>query len=489
MLKSKSMTGIASTLAILFFMNASYGMDDALSDSEGSFTSAASRHSSLESLVSIKSGDAPDTPLMASGYLDLSVSSSDSEDEAIWEAPAASSAIVPKIPATWARESTSLDSSPITPASHLRRQAEALDQMRLEEPHIYDEYARAFKKLETRDYLPWLSFTGGGVRGIIGAKMLAIFEEKTGKRARELFPFMAGTSTGGLLAALFKLGIPGVEAVEMYKQYATSIFESRYYFNPSGIRGPKYNIENLKNVIREYVGDQHLADVEGDLLITAYNASRMRTHIFKSWDARENPRDPKRNPLLVDLLAATAAAPTYFDPVIIDGEAYVDGGLFANDPAACAYAEIKRRYGKINHMAVLLGTGKVDHGFKDPEDLLGRGTISQVKDIIDYAISANLDTARYIVSQMLPNIGSFQQLYVIDPVVANEVASLDCTDPSVLRRLELYADDFIEAEKGKPWMRKFVRVLIEKQEAKKIASPRKIRDFNASLTGVGYRRA
>jgi patatin-like phospholipase/acyl hydrolase len=45
-----------------------------------------------------------------------------------------------------------------------------------------------------------LSIDGGGIRGVIPAKLLAEIERRTGKRIAELFDFIAGTSTGGILA-------------------------------------------------------------------------------------------------------------------------------------------------------------------------------------------------------------------------------------------------------------------------------------------------
>ncbi len=515
MRKIKNRFKIASVLAIFFLSHASYAMDREESKEEMA-NSALSKSSSREFFVSFESGDASGTPRDISGI----GSESDSEDDL---GRSTSESVTPKkgatsspplkqrlfsgdvsaeesgeadgysssgkkldLPLGQVKREPSSSEIPVSPTSYLRKKVRDWEALRERNPRAYAEYSKAFKRLETRKYLPWLSFSGGGIRGMIGAKMLAIFEEKTGKQVRELFPFMAGTSTGGLLAALFKLGIPGSEAVEMYRQYATSIFESQYRFNPSGVRGPRYDIDNLKEVIYRYVGDQRLADVPGDLLITAYNISRNRTQVFKSWEARQDPGNEMRNPYLVDLLAATAAAPTYFDPVVIDGEAYVDGGIFANDPGACAYAEITKRYGKVNHMAVLVGTGKIDHGLREPYELIGRGALSQVSDIIDYAITGNKDTARYILTQMLPSIGSFQQLYEIDPVVAGECASLDCTDPHVIKRLEHYADDYVREEAGKSWMRKLVRNLLSKNKEGKIAEPKEeFPDFLTSF-GSGY---
>ena len=53
-----------------------------------------------------------------------------------------------------------------------------------------------------------LSIDGGGVRGIIPAVLLAELERETGRPARETFDFVAGTSSGAVLAAGIAAGIP-----------------------------------------------------------------------------------------------------------------------------------------------------------------------------------------------------------------------------------------------------------------------------------------
>jgi hypothetical protein len=78
-----------------------------------------------------------------------------------------------------------------------------------------------------------LSIDGGGIKGIIPAKVLVKIEEETGKKAAELFDLIIGTSTGGILAlGLTKPVRDGGDEPEygandlvgLYKQYGEMIF-------------------------------------------------------------------------------------------------------------------------------------------------------------------------------------------------------------------------------------------------------------------------
>lgn len=51
-----------------------------------------------------------------------------------------------------------------------------------------------------RKHITVLSLDGGGIRGLIGARLLVELERRSGKRISELFDLIAGTSTGGILA-------------------------------------------------------------------------------------------------------------------------------------------------------------------------------------------------------------------------------------------------------------------------------------------------
>ena len=74
-----------------------------------------------------------------------------------------------------------------------------------------------------------LSIDGGGIRGIIPAKILALAEEelnrtgKTGKIA-DYFDLICGTSTGGIIAIGLALGMPASEILSFYLDHASLIF-------------------------------------------------------------------------------------------------------------------------------------------------------------------------------------------------------------------------------------------------------------------------
>src|SRR3954468_9554581 len=74
-----------------------------------------------------------------------------------------------------------------------------------------------------------LSIDGGGIRGLIPAKVLAELERELHlieptKKLYEHFDLICGTSTGAILAIAIGLGIPAADLVEFYKKNATSIF-------------------------------------------------------------------------------------------------------------------------------------------------------------------------------------------------------------------------------------------------------------------------
>ena len=214
-----------------------------------------------------------------------------------------------------------------------------------------------------------LSIDGGGIRGIMPAMVLAEVEKRAGKPIAELFDLIAGTSTGGILAlGLTKpdeAGKPQYKAealIQLYREKGSTIFSTSLW-DLNGLIDELYDAEGIESVLLEYFGDAELKDTLSNVLITAYNIESRNAWFFKNKKAQE---DGEYNFFMRDVARATSAAPTYFEPAKInsvqksplhDYYALVDGGMFANNPAMCAYVQARRMFQDEDIMIVSLGTG------------------------------------------------------------------------------------------------------------------------------------
>ncbi len=61
-----------------------------------------------------------------------------------------------------------------------------------------------------------LSLDGGGVKGMVLARMLASMERVLGAPALHCFDWIAGTSTGGILALAIAMGKTPLECMALY---------------------------------------------------------------------------------------------------------------------------------------------------------------------------------------------------------------------------------------------------------------------------------
>lgn len=244
-----------------------------------------------------------------------------------------------------------------------------------------------------------LSIDGGGIRGIIPALLLHHIKQNLEARGQEkpfarIFDLVAGTSTGGLIALGLtapntetppastllswltrrrpepKLGI--MNLVDFYRKQGESIFPSRGFHrwrNLAQAFTEKYDTQALETIARDILGDLTLRQTLCPVLITAYDTTRMSMQLFRTTKARI---DKKENFYLRDVLRATSAAPTYFEPHQLspvdrpDLEyTMVDGAVFANNPALLAYYEAKRIFPLAKRFVIVsLGTGRQQRSYE-----------------------------------------------------------------------------------------------------------------------------
>ena len=216
-----------------------------------------------------------------------------------------------------------------------------------------------------------LSIDGGGVRGIIPATFLMEFEKRTGKPICELFDLVAGTSTGGILTAALalpnSLGKPEYSAEQVrsaYVEFSGTVFHRsmlRSLKTLGGLAGPAYSPRTLESMLEQLFGSRRLHGTLTEILVTAYDMASSTPWFFKTSFAKYH-RAPEDDPLLTQVVRATTAAPTYFPPLRMEQHCLIDGGMFAANPALCAYAQARKLYPEeTEFLAVSLGTGSEVH--------------------------------------------------------------------------------------------------------------------------------
>lgn len=255
-----------------------------------------------------------------------------------------------------------------------------------------------------------LSIDGGGIRGLIPALVLAEIERRTGRRAHELFDLIAGTSTGGIIAAALARPDPvtAAQLAALYEQEGPRIFHRsllKRIESADGNIDERYDDSGLNAALHEFLGDARLSACRPDVLVTAYDIERRNAFFFRSSRARS---DPAHDFPLAAVARATSAAPTYFEPALVQDlarrarYALVDGGVFAVNPAMCAYAELARA-GRAPEITVLasLGTGSHTRPL-EYDDAKGWGRLQWAAPIIDVVFDGVADTIEFETAQLLP---------------------------------------------------------------------------------------
>lgn len=206
-----------------------------------------------------------------------------------------------------------------------------------------------------------LALDGGGILGAFTASFLADIERRLDCKVGDYFDLVAGTSTGGIIAAAVAAGEPASKIVGFYKDRGPRIFRRQSFGWPGdmaawipnrllGIFGldlqsivkPSYGSQELAGALAEVFGDRTINDINRcRLLLTAVDLVQGKTVVFKTPHLENMIRD--RHYRLADAVLATTAAPTFFMPGQIAGKgAYADGGLWANNPSMVALTEAIR---------------------------------------------------------------------------------------------------------------------------------------------------
>jgi len=229
-----------------------------------------------------------------------------------------------------------------------------------------------------------LSLDGGGVRGAISIAFLErlekLIEEIEGRPTLlgDWFDFIGGTSTGAIIAGALALGFRAADVRKFYHTLGPKVFR-RSFWRIAGFVS-KFDRQNLIAELDSILGNRTL---DTDHLRTGLGVVAKRLDTGSCWVIANNPKSMywdtpsdhsfvgNRDYRLTNLIRASAAAPHYFDPEliqIIENEPpglFIDGALTPhNNPslqlflyAALPQYRLSWPLGPDNLTIVSIGTG------------------------------------------------------------------------------------------------------------------------------------
>lgn len=294
-----------------------------------------------------------------------------------------------------------------------------------------------------------LSIDGGGIRGMIPATFLEQLEARTGQPVFELFDYVAGTSTGGILALGLTRGAPGsgagplraAELMALYENEGRHIFQRSLWHAVEAVgnlNGPKYPEDGVDRVLRRAFGAARLKDARTNVLVTGYEIERRCPFFFRSWQAASTPLSHDFSAW--EVARCTSAAPTYFPPRQIhsaDGFTYslIDGGVFANNPALCAWVEAHDRHPGHDILVVSLGTGNLDRRIPWAK-AKGWGLAGWAPSLLEIVFDGVSQTVDVELDEILNQRGADPSHFRFQVALEDRQQELDDTDPDNLSALK-----------------------------------------------------
>ena len=154
-----------------------------------------------------------------------------------------------------------------------------------------------------------LVLSGGGARGAIHAGILQAFDDY-----KIEINAISGTSAGAIIGTLY---CAGVKPVVIQEIMITKSYKDIFHLS---LRKKGFmDMTKLYIILEQFIDDNSFEKLRIPMHICASNVDVGGFRIFNSGT-------------LFDKVAASASVPIVFEPVMIEGQHYIDGGLFNNLP-------------------------------------------------------------------------------------------------------------------------------------------------------------
>ena len=311
-----------------------------------------------------------------------------------------------------------------------------------------------------------LSLDGGGMRGVVPATILAELEDaliaETGNsntRLIDYFDFFTGTSTGGILTCLYLLPDPqqpnrprfsARQVLELYTQQGPLIFYrslKRRMTSMMGFTKEKFDSAQMTKMLRQFMGETPLSELLRPCLIPAYDISAQEAFYFNSHLAKQQAAS---NYPVWQVAQATASAPVYFEPMVVqanDGSrrTLVDGGIFANNPSLSTFHYLQTGVNQQRPITLLsLGTGCTAKAYR-AEDFKAKGILRCWKPLLHVLGTAKKRSTEKQIRQLL-TMGA-HQYFRLNPKLVGASSQMDNASPKQIASLQKLATDFTNGQR------------------------------------------
>ena len=154
-----------------------------------------------------------------------------------------------------------------------------------------------------------MAMSGGGIRGVAHLGILKAFNEKG------IFPDrLSGTSAGAIAGAMYAGGYSPSEILDI-------IIQTRYFrfIKPAISWKGLLKLDQVAELYAQYLPVDDFSSLKIPLSVAATHLQKGETRYFEQGE-------------LIKPLMASSCIPGMFDPIEIQGEFYVDGGVLNNLP-------------------------------------------------------------------------------------------------------------------------------------------------------------
>ncbi len=155
-----------------------------------------------------------------------------------------------------------------------------------------------------------IALSGGGAKGLCHAGSLKALEEHGIKPE-----IMAGVSAGSIVAAFYADGYTPDQIHQLFSDRKFRAWTS-FTIPTTGV----FSIDPFVDFLKQNLRAKRIEDLAIPVKIVATNLDSGQSEVFTQGN-------------LVDAIAASSSVPVLFQPRVINGTHYVDGGVLMNFPA------------------------------------------------------------------------------------------------------------------------------------------------------------